>query len=295
MLPPDDRGVPRDRQEHVRDPYGLRHRHDPVAVHVRLEGPEGIHLGDHHLRAHPIRAHRQPAPAVPVPRHGDGSAGDEQIRRPDQAVERRLSRPVPVVEEMLGIGVVDGHDRVAQRAGAGHASQPDHPRRGFLGPSDHVPQHVRPLAVEDGHQVRAVVHRHGRVGIERLVDVPVVGRPIFSPAREHRQMNVLDQRGGDVVLRGERVAGAEGEGCAARLQRAHQVRRLGCDVEAGGDPQPGERTFAGKAFTNQPEHRHLPVGPEDALPPLRHELHILHVRLHNEPLSGDLSLTLPRP
>jgi len=41
-------------------------------------------------------------------------AGEEDIRRPEDAVDRALPGSIAVIEEMLGVGVVDGDDRVGQ-------------------------------------------------------------------------------------------------------------------------------------------------------------------------------------
>ena len=63
----------------------------------------------------------------------------------------------------------------------------------------------------------------------------------------------LDERRGGVVLGRERVRGAEDHVGAAGLQRAHQVRRLGRDVQAGGDAVPGERLLGREALADRSE------------------------------------------
>ena len=119
------------------------------------------------------------------------------------------------------------------------------------------------------------------MGGQRLVDVPVIGVPILPPAREHGEVRVLDQGRRDVILRGERVAGAQRHRRAPGLEGTHEVCGLGRHVQAGGDPEPLERPLAREPFPNQAEHRHLGVGPPDALPPLSDEPHVLDVRLHH--------------
>jgi hypothetical protein len=53
------------------------------------------------------RAHRDAAAAPAVARDNDCFAGQQNVRRPDNAVERALSGAVAIVEEVLGIGIVD--------------------------------------------------------------------------------------------------------------------------------------------------------------------------------------------
>ena len=88
---------------------------------------------------------------------------------------------------------------------------------------------------------------------------------------------LLDQRRRHVVLRGERVRGAEDDVGAARLQRAGEVRRLGRDVEAGRDAEPGKRLLALEPLADRREHGHLPVGPLDPPHAFGGERQILHV------------------
>ena len=101
---------------------------------------------------------------------------------------------------------------------------------------------------------------------------------------------LVDERGGDVVLGRERVRGAEDDLGAARLQRAHQVRRLGRHVEAGGDAVAGERLLALEALADRGEHRHLPVGPLDPPHAFGGEREILDVVLDGRGHGSSLGL-----
>ena len=57
-----------------------------------------------------------------------------------------------------------------------------------------------------------------------------------------------DERGGDVILRGERVGGTKHDLCAAGLQRAHQVGCLRGDVQASSQAQAGQWLFSREAL-----------------------------------------------
>ena len=144
---------------------GVGHHREPV--HQRLEGPDRIDLDDRDVGA--VAGHpRRDALADPaVAGDHDLAAGDEHVRRADDAVDRRLARPVAVVEQVLGLGLVDRHDREAECAVGGHRLQPDDAGRRLLGPGEDLLDLVRPLAVEQRHEVAAVVHRDLRDACRR--------------------------------------------------------------------------------------------------------------------------------
>ncbi len=71
------------------------------------------------------------------------------------------------------------------------------------------------------------------------------------------------ERGRDVVLRRQRVRGAQRHARAAGEQRADQIRGLGGDVQAGGDADVRQRLLGVEPGSDLREHRHLLVGPRD--------------------------------
>ena len=90
-------------------------------------------------------------------------------------------------------------------------------------------------------------------------------------------MRTLKAGGADVVLRGERVRRAEHHVRAAGLQRAHEVRGLGRDVQARGDAVAVERLLVLEPLADRLQHRHLPVCPLDAAHAFGGEREVLHV------------------
>ena len=86
---------------------------------------------------------------------------------------------------------------------------------------------------------------------------------------EYGNAVVLHETRGNVVLRGERVRGAERHLCPAGLQRYHEIRGLCGDVEAGGEPMPFKRLILLKLFLHLCKYRHVLSGPCDALRSLR--------------------------
>jgi hypothetical protein len=254
-----------------------RHRQHLEAVHRRLERRHRIDLRDDHVRAHAARPARHAAPDPAVAGDDEPLAGEEDVRRPDDPVDRRLARPVAVVEEVLRSRLVDGNDREAELAVALERLQPDHAGGRLLRAGDHVAELLPAVAVEDADHVGAVVHGHVRLVVDGRLDMRVVGVVVLALDREDGHVVLLDERRGDVVLGGERVRRAQDDVGAAGLERAHQVGGLGGDVQARRDAVAGERLLPLEALPDRGQHRHLPIGPFDAAHALCGERQVLDV------------------
>ena len=230
---------------------GRRHRHHLEAVHHGLERLHRVDLGDDHVRAEALGPHRDPAPAPAVAGDDERPTREQDVGRADDPVDRRLAGAVAVVEQVLRARLVDGDDREAELAVALQRPQPDDAGRRLLGPGDHVAELLAAGRVEDPDHVGAVVHRHVRAVVDRRLEVLVVRVVVLALDRERRDPVCVDERRGDVVLGRERVRGAEHDLGAARLERPHEVRGLGRDMEAGGDAVAGERLLALEALADR--------------------------------------------
>ena len=122
-------------------------RHDQVAVHQRLDRADRIDL-DHRRPARPCRAFASamPRPDPAIAGDHDLAPGEQDVGRAQDAVDGRLPGAVAVVEEVLGLRLVDRHDRVAQRSVGGHGAQSDDASGCLLGTGDHVVQLARRAA-----------------------------------------------------------------------------------------------------------------------------------------------------
>ena len=112
--------------------------------------------------------------------------------------------------------------------------------------------------------------------IERGLDVLEVGVAVFALDGVDGDA-LVDQRRGDVVLRAQRIGGAEDQLGAAGVQGLHQMRGLGGDVQAGGDALPFERLLLAEPLADVGQDRHRTAGPFDAAVPLRGEVRVLDV------------------
>src|SRR4029453_12149677 len=115
-------------------------------------------LGHDHMSAHSARPHRD-SPADPaVARDDEPLPREEDVRRSNDPVDRRLPGAVTVVEEVLRPGLVDRDHREAELALALEGPEPDHTGRRLLGSGDHVTELLTTMRVEDSDDVGAVVH-----------------------------------------------------------------------------------------------------------------------------------------
>src|SRR5450759_28576 len=92
---------------------GLVDRLHLEAIHEGLERPDGVHLDDRDVGPHPLEARRDPLADPAVPGDHGLAPGEQDVRRPQDPVDRALTSPVAVVEQVLGLRLVDGDDREA--------------------------------------------------------------------------------------------------------------------------------------------------------------------------------------
>ena len=181
---------------------GVGHRHHVVAVHRGLERAQRVDLGHDHVRAMPLgRAarHRGRTSRSPRPR---SRARDQQVRGADDAVDRGLARAVAVVEEVLGVGVVDRDDRVAQLACRASARRRMTPVVvSSVPPITSASRSVRSLWSTATTSAPSSIVTCGCLSKTRD-DVLVVGLVVLALDRVGLGAVTVDQRGGDVVLGG---------------------------------------------------------------------------------------------
>src|SRR3990170_1864120 len=193
---------------------------------------------------------------------------------------------------MLRVRIVHRHDRVPERAVTGHRAQADDAGRGLLGPPQDLGDLLGPVLVEQAHHVAAVVHRDLRSSVEHRPDVTEVGFVVLALDRLRRHAG-LAQRGRDIVLRRERIRGAERDVGPPGLQRQHQVRGLGRHVQARAHPNALERPLLLEPLADEREYRHLAVRPLDPLTSLLGQAQISYVAVHPSPFARTSSITEP--
>ena len=256
---------------------GLADGHDLEAVHQRLERAHRVDLDDGDVGAVAAEARGDALADPAVAGDDDAPAGDQDVGRAQDAVERRLAGPVAVVEEVLRLRLVDGDDREAEGAVGGHGVQPDDAGRRLLGAGQDLRDLCRARAVEERDEVAAVVHGQVRVRVGDRVEVGVVGVAVLAPPGIDGDPVVGHERRRHVVLRRERVGGGEDDLRSAGLERAHQVGGLGRDVEAGADAQPGQRLLGREPLADEAQDRHLALRPLDPPASLGGQAEVGHV------------------
>ena len=183
-----------------------------------VERFRGIDFGDDDFRSGATGAAGQPASAPAVAGDHELRSGQQEICGADDAVDGGLSGAVTVVKKMLGVGVVDGDDGELQHPFLRHRAQADDAGRGLFGSADHAFERVGALGVQDGHQVGAVVHGDVRLVVDGGEDVVVVSVVVLALDGVDGNVVVADQAGGNIVLRRQRVRGAEHDFSSAIAQ-----------------------------------------------------------------------------
>ena len=129
-----------------------------------------------------------------------GEDNDTYYSHIEAAVDRRLARAVTVVEQVLRLRVVDGDHREAEGAVTLERLQADDAGRRLFRPGDDVAELFTARRVQDADHVGAVVHRDLRLVIDRGLDVLVVGVVVLALDGEDRDVELVDERRGDIVL-----------------------------------------------------------------------------------------------
>ena len=280
VLGPDDVVVAGERAEQVPFLGGFDHRHHAVAVHCRLQGADRVDLRDDHVGAHPLGTHGEALATPAVPRYNDLLSGQQNVRGADDAVDGGLPRAVTVIEQILGFRVVHGDHRELEGAVPLHRAQANDAGGGLFHAAQNLLGHLRVVRVDVRNQVSAVVHRYDRAVLDAAFDVRVVRVAVFALDGEHRDVVVLGERRRNVVLGGQRVAGAQNDVGAASLERSHQVGRFGRNVQACRHLLPGQRFFLAEPLADLRQNRHVPIRPLDSPFPLVSQTKVLHVEFH---------------
>jgi hypothetical protein len=166
---------------------------------------------------------------------------------------------------VLGVSIVDGDDGEAQHAFLGHRAQPDHAGCRLFRSANHTAERILPLGVKNRDQVGAVIHGDVRLVIDRRKNVAVIGVVVFAFDGEHGNPMVAHQAGRDIVLRRERIRGAQYDIGASVPQSDCQVRCFRRHVQARGHANPFQRLVLDKFFADDLQNFHRLVRPVNAL------------------------------
>ena len=190
-----------------------------------------------------------------------------------------MAGAVAVVEQVLGVGVIDRDDGETQYAFFGHGAQADHAGRGFFGAADHAFERVLALGVQQGDQVGAVVHGDLGLVVDGGQDVAVISVVVLTLDGEDRNIVVAHQAGSNVVLGGERIRGAEHDIGAAIFQTDSQVRGFGGDVQTSRHADALQRLVLDEFLANDLQDFHGLVGPVNPLLAEVGKVQALHITI----------------
>ena len=135
--------------------------------------------------------------------------------------------------------------------------------------------------MEDRDRIGPVIHGDMGADLQGALNMLVIGPSILSPAGKHWNAQVFDQGGGDIVLRAQRVAGAQGHLRPARLERPQEIGRFCRHMETGRNPDPPQGSLLAESRLDMGEHRHELPGPLDPFASLVGEAEICDVVFHS--------------
>jgi hypothetical protein len=165
-----------DGEEDVAALGGLERGEHVEALHPRLERAQRVDLADDDRRAGAAGAQGDAAARPAVAEDDDGLAGEQHVRRADDAVERRLARAEAVVERALGVGLVDREHRAAEVERA----QVHEAAAGLLG-------RAAQRAVQPGDELGAVVEDEVGPGGRHRVEAGLVVAGVDARAERARR------------------------------------------------------------------------------------------------------------
>ncbi len=191
-----------------------------------------------------------------------------------------MSGAVAVVEQVLGVSIVDGNNGELQHAFLGHCAQADDAGGRFLGSADHAFKRVGALGVQNRDEIGAVVHRNVRLVVDGGQDVVVIRVVVLALDGKHRNVVIADKRCGNIILGRKRIRGAEDHFGSAVAQADRKIRGLGRDVQAGRHSDSGERLVLDEFLTDDLQHLHGLVRPLDAFLAQIGQFDVLNIAIH---------------
>lgn len=255
--------------EDLAEAGGVVHGDHLKAGHGSLESVDGVDLGHEDASTHTVQS--LGATLANITEAGDDGdlAGNHDIGSTLDAVDKRLTAAVEVVELGLGDGVVDVDGGDEQLALLEHAVQVVDAGGGLLGNAEAVLELLGVLVVDEVGQVTAVVENQVELlavleSAQLLLQAPVVLLlGLALPGKDG------DARGGNgssgVVLGGEDVAGGPGNLGTESSQGLDQDGGLDGHVQATGNAGTGERLVLGVLLAGGHETGHLVLGQVDLL------------------------------
>jgi len=118
-----------------------------------------------------------------------------------------------------------------------------------------------------GHDVSPIIDNEMGTVIERQMDVAIVRLSVLATPRIDGK-SICHQCSSDVILRRQRIAGADHRCRPTCPQGIGEIRRLGRDVHASNDTDPFERAFPREPLLKKLQDRHFTSCPRDPLPTL---------------------------
>ncbi len=107
-------------------------------VHNRFQRPHRINLSDDYACTHASSSSGESSTTPSVAAHYEVFSSKQNVGGSHNPIYGALSSAVTVVEQMFGVSIIYGYDRIFKGTIFFHGSQPHNARRGFFGASFHT-------------------------------------------------------------------------------------------------------------------------------------------------------------
>ena len=225
----------------------LQRRHHLEALHPRLERAQRVDLADDDLGARAARALRHAAPGPAVAEHDERLAGEQQVRGAQDPVERRLAGAVAVVEDALGARLVDRDDRAGEPPRGLQRADAQQPRGRLLGAAEQPLARARPASCSSMSRSAP----SSSVTCGRAAATAPTCATYASASSPRRAWTSAPCSATSAAATSSWVdSGLAAHSATSRPagdERAHEVRRLGRDVQARGHRDAVERALAARS------------------------------------------------
>ena len=209
------------------------------------------------------------APSVTC--HDYPLSSNDKVGGVHPSVEDGLPGTVPVVEEVLHLGIVDIHHGELELLVRCHGLEPDDAGGGLLVASLDVGEDLPPGGVGHGDQVGTVVDDEIGLHVEDGVEIRVVFLVALEFLCVDLESELLAECGCDGVVGGKGIAAGEPDLRSRISEGDGEHPGLGLGVEGHSDLKTGQRLLLPESFIDLLDDRHVVVGPVEPETSFLHE------------------------
>ena len=224
------------RQGNKNIPYFSRfcHRHDFKSVKDGFNRFDGVYFGDYDMSSQAFGSHGTTFAAPAIAGDDDALAHDGQIGRTHDAIPRRLTCTIAVIEEIFAVRIVRRYHGELQRPCFIQSMETVDPGRRFFRATQKVFHGISPCRVQEMDLISAIINDDIGMMVQRLIEEA----KIFFIRRTIPGINgqtIFYQSCRYIILCGQRIAARNDDVGSGPVQYFSQIGRLGFQMDADAD------------------------------------------------------------